>query len=405
MRKEMWGNRLFAVIGIQAARSIALCLCWLLNTDLFAQDETPPVPDKGVQITFLPPPMEGTLSLGVYTIDGKLVRVLKREATEKDFVVGLNGFITHWDGKDDAEKPLAPGKYFVRGYAVGELDIEGVGYFGNDWIVDEDSPRVSEFGEMKIARRELLIATLNGGKQTGVMHHDLDTGKLTFEPHEADAAAELPMQAKGVGETTWAIAKDGEKPVVIQRSAAGESLRELVPAPGGPLPVSIAAALDRDEIFLAERDDKQFRVRGLRLKETTSAADGKKRSNWEVFFSKVAWKSDTYAAVAPLVERTPPFSPAEKVHVKLVPNPLLQVAPAALNLSVAVDDTGSFLQSADGLPLRRVTDTANLLWAVIGPAGKTLTLFQSDGAVVEEFRIGKLGNIMAFDAGEYELKP
>ena len=37
-------------------------------------------------------------------------------------------------------------------------------------------------------------------------------------------------------------------------------------------------------------------------------------------------------------------------------------------------------------------------------AGKTLTLFQSDGAVVEEFRIGKLGNMMAFDAGEYEWK-
>ena len=78
----------------------------------------------------------------------------QREATEKDFVVGLNGFITHWDGKDDAGKPAAAGKYFVRGYAVGELDIEGVAYFGNDWIADEDSARVSEFGEMKVAGRE-----------------------------------------------------------------------------------------------------------------------------------------------------------------------------------------------------------------------------------------------------------
>ena len=381
-----------------------MLLCGL-GTLASAQDETPPVPDKGTQITFLPPPMEGTLSLGVYSLDGKLVRVLKREATEKDFVVGLNGFITQWDGKDDANKPLAPGKYFVRGYAVGELEIEGVGYFGNDWIVDEDSPRVSEFGEMKIAGRELLITALDGGKQTGIMHHDLPTGKLTFEPHEGDAVAELPQQAKGMGETTWAIVKDEGKPVVIQRNAAGESLRELDPAPGDPVAVSIAAAPDRDEIFIAERGEKQFRVRGLRLKETTSAADGKKISNWEVFFNKSAWKSDSYTAAAPLLERSPPFSPAEKVHVKLVPNPLLQVAPAALNLSVAVDDAGSLLQSADGLPLRRVTDTAHLLWAVIGPTGKTLTLFQSDGAVVEEFRIGKLGNIMAFDAGEYELKP
>jgi hypothetical protein len=382
-----------------------MLLCGL-RTIAPAQEVPPSVPEqKGVQITFLRPPMDGTLSLGIYSIDGKLVRVLQREATEKDFVVGLNGFITHWDGKDDADKPLPPGKYFVRGYAVGELDIEGVGYFGNDWIVDEDSPRVREFGEMKIAGRELLIAALNGRKQTGIMHHDLETGKLRFEPHEADAAAELPQQAKGVGETTWAIAKDGEIPLIIQRNAAGESLRELAPTPGDPVPISIASVQDRDEIFLAERNDKQFRVRGLRLKETASAADGKKISNWEVFFSKVARKSDTYSAIAPLLERTPPFVPAEKVHVKLVPNPLLQVAPAALNLSIAVDDDGSFLRTTDGLPLRRVTDTEHLLWAVIGPEGKTLTLFQSDGAVVEEFRIGKLGNIMAFDAGEYELKP
>ena len=43
--------------------------------------------------------MEGTLSLGVFTKAGKLVRILKREAsTEKDFTVGLNGLITQWDG-------------------------------------------------------------------------------------------------------------------------------------------------------------------------------------------------------------------------------------------------------------------------------------------------------------------
>ena len=55
----------------------------------------------GVRITFLPPPMEGTISLGVYSQDGKLVRTLKTEAEPKDFVIGLNGLITSWDGKSD----------------------------------------------------------------------------------------------------------------------------------------------------------------------------------------------------------------------------------------------------------------------------------------------------------------
>lgn len=355
---------------------------------------------KGVQITFLPPPIEGTLSLGVYTLDGKLVRVLQREATEKDFVVGLNGFITHWDGKDDAGKPLAAGKYFVRGYAVGELEIEGVAYFGNDWIVDEDSARVSEFRGVKLAGRELLITALAEGKPIGVVHHDLDAGTQTFEKLDAETAPELPLSARGAGGTTWII--DGEHHAVVQRNAAGESLRELDIAPGEPAPVSIAATTDRDEIFLAERDEQRFRVRGLRLKETTSAADGKKVSNWEVFFTRTVWKSDTFAAIAPQLARKPPFVPEEKVSVKLVPNPLVQVAPASLAITIATDEAGSFLRATDGLPLRRVTDTAHLKWAVIGPEGAALTLFQSDGAVVEEFRIGKLANMMAFDAGEYE---
>jgi hypothetical protein len=59
----------------------------LLGATLAAQD----APPAGEQITFVPPPIEGTLSAGVYTKDGKLIRVLAREATEKNFIVGLNG--------------------------------------------------------------------------------------------------------------------------------------------------------------------------------------------------------------------------------------------------------------------------------------------------------------------------
>ena len=94
-----------------------------------AQDEPPPPKHPGMQITFLPPPMEGTLSLGIYDKKGKLVRVLAREATEKDFVVGLNGLITFWDGKDDTGKPMSPGLYSARGYSVGAVvKLEGCGH-------------------------------------------------------------------------------------------------------------------------------------------------------------------------------------------------------------------------------------------------------------------------------------
>ncbi|MEI9897673.1 MAG: hypothetical protein WDN28_28390 [Chthoniobacter sp.] len=43
-------------------------------------------------------------------------------------------------------------------------------------------------------------------------------------------------------------------------------------------------------------------------------------------------------------------------------------------------------------------------WVVIGRegSGRQLTIFQGDGAVVEEFKAHKLANMMAFDAGDYE---
>ena len=36
-------------------------------------------------------------------------------------------------------------------------------------------------------------------------------------------------------------------------------------------------------------------------------------------------------------------------------------------------------------------------------ADGALSLFQSDGAVTEEFRVRKLEQMMAFDAGEYDF--
>jgi hypothetical protein len=42
---------------------------------------------------------------------------------------------------------------------------------------------------------------------------------------------------------------------------------------------------------------------------------------------------------------------------------------------------------------------------MVSDGSKALRVFQSDGAVVEEFRVRKLANMMAFEAGEYELAP
>ena len=83
-----------------------------------------PAAHRQVRITFLPPPLEGTISLGIYDGTGKLVRILAREAELDDFDAGADALSTKWDGNDDAGQPLPSGKYRARGYAVGDLHVE-----------------------------------------------------------------------------------------------------------------------------------------------------------------------------------------------------------------------------------------------------------------------------------------
>jgi hypothetical protein len=123
----------------RACRTLVLRLAlasafWFSGASAFSSTAT--------HIAFVPPPMEGTISLGIYNSEGKLVRVLHREAAESQFGIGLDGLITEWDGKTDDGKEAPNGKYFARGLVVGDLGVEGVAYHGNDWITDNSSPRI-----------------------------------------------------------------------------------------------------------------------------------------------------------------------------------------------------------------------------------------------------------------------
>ena len=82
---------------------------------------------RSVPLRFVPPPMEGTISLGIWDSNDKLVRVLHREAKIDIFAIDENALKTTWDGKDDAGEDLPAGKYRARGYLVGKLKIEDAG--------------------------------------------------------------------------------------------------------------------------------------------------------------------------------------------------------------------------------------------------------------------------------------
>ncbi|HJX26223.1 MAG TPA: hypothetical protein VJ252_08715 [Chthoniobacterales bacterium] len=86
-----------------------------------------PSPVRAVRISFLPPPLEGTISLGIYDANGQLVRVLHQEAELDEFTVGADALVTNWDGKNDDGEDLPSGKYHARGFLVGHLKIEDLG--------------------------------------------------------------------------------------------------------------------------------------------------------------------------------------------------------------------------------------------------------------------------------------
>jgi hypothetical protein len=236
--------------------------------------------------------MEGTISLGIYDKSGKLVRVLHREATGDEFFAALDGYITHWDGLDDAGNQCPPGHYSAHGYAVGSVTVEKL-----------DKPPVTGQWGTSLVRSS---GTLDSGSSS--------------EPMES----------------------------------------------------------------------------GLYLQ----TIDGK------------------------------PFNPQSHIHVSLVANPLDQDRAGSAQLAVGTDATGSWLELADGLPLKRISSTPNLQWIVFGRSGSALLVFQSQTApelqktpiapsesgtadapmvvfggpaVIESYKITKAANMMAFDCGEFDL--
>ncbi|SRR5712691_5437940 len=191
-------------------------------------------PARSVRLSFVPPPLEGTISLGIYDGSGKLVRVLHQEAELNEFTIGADALVTQWDGKNDDGEDLPAGKYRARGYLVGHFKVE-------------------------------------------------DLGQGTTPP---------------VGNNA-----------------------------------------------------------------TTN------------------------------------------VKLKLMPNPLANDKRSIVDLGVGFDSDGSYLKTSDDLPLFTVSETPNLIRALITKKSeKSVDVWQDDGTLVRQFRVSNVDKVMAFDCGEFELK-
>ena len=110
---------------------LALTIGFLAISFLRAQEMSPSptpsaTPARSARISFVPPPLEGKISLGVYNESGQLVRVLHQEAEFDEFTIGADALSTKWDGKDDYDYDLPEGKYSARGFLVAPMKIGAI---------------------------------------------------------------------------------------------------------------------------------------------------------------------------------------------------------------------------------------------------------------------------------------
>ena len=396
-------GRLYTKAWDSFAIALSLLLSALLSDASAQESPTPtaspsPSATRTVRISFVPPPLEGTISLGIYDPSGKLLRVLHRESETDDFTIGHDALITEWDGKNDAGQDLPAGKYNAHGFMVGALSIEGIDYFFNDWVTDENSPHLKHIDNLSLAGNNLRLTTELASGERGEMLYDPASNTMTRSENTPTSTD----SAHGKDNTRWVIANAE----IQQLSPANEVLRRLAYQSTDPQPKAIAASDREDKIFVLEENAHLQQVRGLTLLETKmDVAKQQAVSDWKVDFEKkiVAHKDFSLENGTPVATGGKPTP--DTITLQLRPNPLRRDKPGSVEVGVGFDLDGSYLKTSDGLPLRTISDTSNLSRALLALHGeKAIDVFQDDGAAVEQFRISGADQMMAFDCGSFELK-
>jgi hypothetical protein len=168
-------------------------------------------PPRSVRVSFVPPPLEGTISLGIYDRAGKLVRALNQEAQLNEFTIGADALVTQWNGKNDAGEDLPAGKYRARGYLVGALKVEDVG------VVADSPPQDSQGASVKV---KLMPNPLRNDKRSII---DVAAG-FDGEGSYLKTADGLPLftVSESPNLARVMVARDGEKSIQIwQDDGAG----------------------------------------------------------------------------------------------------------------------------------------------------------------------------------------
>ena len=175
--------------------AIAAAIGWAVT----AEGRTETTAPHGTELRFVPATGSGTVSLGIYDRDGRLVRVLCDEWPFSRFRVGLNGLSTTWDGNDGAGQPVSAGTYAARGFVVGDVAISGEAIHFNDWIETADSPRiVSVAATQLLPGGDILLMARLAGNQGALVRYSPESEvrwrTMATEPRpEATGSAQLAV--------------------------------------------------------------------------------------------------------------------------------------------------------------------------------------------------------------------
>ena len=240
---------------------------------LHAQDET-----ESDQLMFIPPPVHGVISLGVYDEKGKLVKVLKKAADISGFKSSLNGLYVDWNWTDSEGKPVSEDRYFARGVLVGDIEVKGIGFFLNDWADQTKESRIQKVNGVALLdnsrvavladQSRLLVVSpnLNESKATAIGWpaegvKSSGTELLVFD--HSQAAVIDPANGNQTFQKNFADIKDadligdriailGDTTITLQTT---DSTREVaVPDPG-----TTHIALSSSSFMVANRNGKVWR--------------------------------------------------------------------------------------------------------------------------------------------------
>ena len=416
------------IVSALIAGTMCLALPPAHSADAPKTAERPPPPPLKIVVA-LPQP-EGTLSLGIFNAAGKIVKTLATEQEISSLKSNLNGIELLWDCTGEKGLPVTGSNYRAKGFLVSDLSTQGEAFHGNDWATDAEPKRPASITGLRFEDGAFVISLKDASGNAFATTHPLPAEKPPIPaapaPASQDTATPLPatrppaepkdelgLQSRAMDATQWQI-EDGK---AMLKTVDGIPLRQIKNLPGEPIPIAVAAAPNAPVVALLEQSRDRTRVRILRFRPlpgekwkptinpiTKTAVTDTGVNIWQTLFEHQILATESQSAAAKWLPALKKAPASGKLKVPLTPSSIDSNQSPSTEVVASFDDDGLQLRSADGLLLRRITSTPGIKWACLAIDAmdrSKLRMFQSDGAVIEEFSLPLPLAATPLDAGSF----